>query len=96
MEPADALQSVHHGGPVPMCLHVESKQVPLLVDALAVCARGHRQGAVSTLRVPRCETLMFLFLPCDAQTRDLKYEVDLRGRARKHIGAVGAPRGACA
>ena len=49
-----------------------------------------------SLRALRCETLMFFFLPCDAQTRDLMYEADLRGRARKHLGAVAAPRGACA
>ena len=38
--------------------------------------------------------LMFFFLPCDAQTRDLKYERDLPGGTRKHLGAVGESRAA--
>ena len=49
-----------------------------------------------SLHALRCETLMFFFLPCDTQTRDHLDEADLRGRARKHLGAVGESRGACA
>ena len=44
----------------------------------------------------RCEMLILFFLLCDAQTRDLMDEADLYRRADRRLGAVGAPRGACA
>ena len=61
-----------------------------------VATRGYaRRGNGLAARAALRDAHVF-FLPCDAQTRDLKYERDLRGRARIHFGAVGAPRGACA
>ena len=44
----------------------------------------------------RCEMLIIFFLPCDAQTRDLKDGADLHGRADPRLGAVRMPRDACA
>ena len=36
----------------------------------------------------RCEMLIIFFLPCDAQTRDLKDEAKLYRRADPRVGAV--------
>ena len=49
-----------------------------------------------SLCAPRCETLMFFFLPCDAQTRDLMDEADYHSRADPRLGVVGSQRSACA
>ena len=60
---------------------------------------GSNSRLLSPLRLAARAALLdahVFFLPCDAQTRDYLDEADLRDRARKRLGAVAAPRGACA